>query len=160
MLSILLQFGAYSMGVMFLLFIIFVEMKHLKLTIGPQILHPETIMERLGINWEVSMPKYIWLKKLWADGNFDAVKMSAKRAGSVRTEVMDEDNTYKKVYPDEYKEMIKNPLKRTKFKTLVDELDVEYFDCDATEGFVVINRYSVSDNDMELLISKILKENA
>jgi len=48
------------MGVMFLLFIIFVEMKHLKLTIGPQILHPETIMERLGINWEVSMPKYIW----------------------------------------------------------------------------------------------------
>jgi len=116
---------------------------------------------RIAIGQEL-IPKDInsGVKHLWRNDYIDGYLVKNKRALSLKTEVMDENNTFKDSYPDEFEDLMLTPLRRTKFRYNGPDEIVAKFDINASVGHIVINRHSEGDNDMDTLINLILANNA
>ncbi len=100
------------------------------------------------------------VKHLWQNDEIDGRRIKSKRALSMKIEIMDEDNTFKSAYPEEFDDLMLIPLRKTIFRYRGEENIVSIFDINPSEGEIRIKRHSVGENDMDLLINLILENNA
>ena len=103
------------------------------------------------------------VKYLWAKDFFDAGYIKHKKAKSIATQAMDEDNLLKKIYPKEYLEIIKDPLDRSIFLIIDKNVDIsDYisrFLIEPTRGKIIITRFADRNESVNNLIEKILEHN-
>lgn len=100
------------------------------------------------------------LKHLWDADKVDAKQVQFKNSNSKRTEVMDEDGLYKKVYPSEYLIIKNKPLDRNVFKIL-DNVDgkIDTFTADASKGIITIRNYPKSLTSIFNIVDEIINNN-
>lgn len=103
------------------------------------------------------------VKYLWDKDFVDAGYIKHKKAKSIATQAMDEDNLLKKIYPNEYLEIIKDPLDRSVFLIIdktVDTSDyISRFLIEPTRGKIIITRFADRNESVNNLIDKILEHN-
>lgn len=100
------------------------------------------------------------IKHLWEIDKVDAKQVQFKNSNSKRTEVMDEDGLYKKVYPSEYQNIKNKPLDRNVFKIL-DNIDgkIDIFTADASKGIITISNYPKSASSVFNIVDEIINNN-
>ncbi|PRY10328.1 hypothetical protein CLV24_11456 [Pontibacter ummariensis] len=121
----------------------------------------DEILNHFGRNYQVDVcDMNRGVKYLWDNGLLDGKALKFKRAKSTATVTMDEEETYKEVYPEEYRETMKDPLHRTvlKYKVQDDEL-CDLFTIDPSKGEISFNKYPLTANQIQNVISKILANN-
>jgi len=103
------------------------------------------------------------VKHLWDKDFVDAGFIKHKRSKSIATQSMDEDNLLKKIYPDEYREIIKDPLDKSIFlitdKTVNISNFVPRFNIEPTRGKITITRFADKNESIDNLIEKIIANN-
>lgn len=122
----------------------------------------QILSEILNINSGVTFNKADvnrGIKKLWDDDSIDAFKVMHKKSKSVSIDTMDEDNLYKKEYPTEYLEVIKNPLNKSYFMYLDDDKIVNRFITNPTEGTFSYTTYPTVTNGLNTFIDLVLTNN-
>ncbi len=100
------------------------------------------------------------VKKLWETDYFDGLIVKNKNSKSIRQERMDEDFTFKKQYPKEWKSLMKTPIQKTRFAILKKKLSIKHFECNPSTGSLGFNVHPEFEGDISKLISLILKNNA
>ncbi|OPB95900.1 hypothetical protein BAS10_09705 [Elizabethkingia meningoseptica] len=99
------------------------------------------------------------MKDLWHNDFIDALKVKFKKSKSTSTDIMDENNLYKKTYPTEYKELVKSPLNTSCFIYLQGNNLVNNFVCDPTEGTFSFSTYPPIMNGVNDFIDLVLNKN-
>jgi hypothetical protein len=100
------------------------------------------------------------VKKLWEDDLIDAMYVRYKDTTSTVSVSMDEDYTYKDQNPEGYKIAMGAPLMKHIFRFLKDNTN-KYCDfyTDPTEGIIAFNKYPNDINQINNVVSEILKNN-
>ncbi|UBZ08146.1 hypothetical protein LDL76_05405 [Salegentibacter mishustinae] len=99
------------------------------------------------------------VKYLWEKDFIDAKVVKHRESKSIRQDRMDEDYLYKASYPEEWKELMKSPIQKTKFKSLTSDISLDHFDCNPSTGFVGVSFHPNSEDDIIDLINLIIKHN-
>ena len=99
------------------------------------------------------------VKYLWEKDFIDAKVVKHRESKSIRQDRMDEDYLYKASYPDEWEDLMKTPIQKTKFKSLSSDISLDHFDCNPSTGFVGVSFHPNSDDEIVSLINLILKYN-
>lgn len=99
------------------------------------------------------------IKYLWTIDYLDAFSVRNKKSKSMKQERMDENFTFKKQYPQEWKNIMLTPIEKTKFVCLKSKPFVERFECNPNKGFISVTSYSEFDISVNKLVSLILKNN-
>lgn len=99
------------------------------------------------------------VKALWENDTIDARSVRFKGSHSTVSEVMDEEFTFKKKYPQKYDEVINSPLRKHVFRFLVDTEKYGDFECDPSEGVFSFNKYPKEATTVNDVVSKILAGN-
>lgn len=108
-------------------------------------------IQRLDINKGV--------KWMWENDIIDSKYVTFKRTSSTTREVMDEDLTFKNSYPIDYKEVLNSPLQNTIFRVLGNQNKFCDFVSNPSEGTVSIRKYPDNINQIENVISEIIRKN-
>lgn len=103
------------------------------------------------------------VKYLWDKDFVDAGYIKHRKAKSIATQSMDEDNLLKKIYPNEYLEIIKDPLDKSIFLVIDKTIDssdyISRFLIEPTRGKITITRYADKNESVDNLLEKIIDNN-
>lgn len=99
------------------------------------------------------------IKHLWGNETIDAYKVKYRKAKSITLDTMDEDNLYKKEYPDAYNELIKSPLDQSFFRYQLDDSLVNNFVCNPTNGSFSFSTFPPKINGIDELIELVINNN-
>jgi hypothetical protein len=100
------------------------------------------------------------VKHAWDHDKIDARKLQLRNTGSVRTEAMDENEMFKKLYPSEYRTIIDKPLKSTYFRYLKDDKQwPDNLTIDASQGTMSFTKFAHHQNQLDHVVTSILSEN-
>ncbi|MDI1322264.1 MAG: hypothetical protein PSV36_05910 [Algoriphagus sp.] len=99
------------------------------------------------------------IKFLWERDIIDSKYVTYKKTSSLSREIMDEELTYKETYPTDYKEVIKAPLQKTTFRIKKNSSMFCDFVTIPSEGVVSFNKFPENLNQIENVISEIIKKN-
>jgi hypothetical protein len=100
------------------------------------------------------------IKEMWGKDIIDSKYVKHKKTRSTATEAMDEEFMVKEVYPEVYKEIIKNPLIKTLFKYKGKDGSLpDHFSADPRTGLVGVSSFSSDVSQIEKLINEIVKHN-
>lgn len=108
-------------------------------------------LHRLDINRGV--------KSMWNNDIIDSKYLTFKRTSSTTREVMDEDLTFKETYPSDYQDVLNSPLQNTTFRIINQHNIFCDFVSNPTEGTVSIRKYPDDINQIENVISEIIRNN-
>jgi hypothetical protein len=100
------------------------------------------------------------IKTLWESDVIDAIDVQYRKANSISKEVMDEEYTFKRQYPEQYKIAIQSPLGKTSFKFINSNGEYcDHFTIDPTNGEITFPLFSKSKEQTHNVIQKILELN-
>jgi len=100
------------------------------------------------------------IKFLWEYDFIDGKELAYRKASSRTREIMDGEELFKNKYPEEYKEIMKNPIESCIFRSLKESADFpSHFTCDASNGLFSFTIYPKSINQISNVISEVIKNN-
>jgi hypothetical protein len=100
------------------------------------------------------------VKALWNNDIIDSKYVKQQKPKSTSTEAMHEEYLVKEIYPDIYKEIMKNPILKTLFKyKKKDKLLPDHFNVDPEKGVVAVSSFSENVSQVANLINEIIKNN-
>lgn len=100
------------------------------------------------------------VKYLWENDVIDAVIVKNRESKSIRQERMDESFTYKKSYPDAWVDLMKTPIQKTRFISLIQsKIPLNHFECNPSDGFVGVSIHANTNNEVIDLLNLILRHN-
>jgi len=100
------------------------------------------------------------VKELWETDVIDAKEVSFRKTSSRAKDVMDGNQLYKYEYPQEYQDMMRNPLELCIFRYIIEDEDwPPHFTCDARVGKLSFNIFSTNINQIDNVIDGIIGNN-
>ena len=98
------------------------------------------------------------IKYLWDKDYIDGLVVKNRKSKSIRQDRMDENYMYKKSYPTDWKALMGMPIQKSKFK-VIKKGGLNHFESNPSIGFIGVTIHSDSANDVDNLITLILKHN-
>ena len=100
------------------------------------------------------------IKRLWDDNVLDCHRLLFLDTFSVATQTMNEEHTFKEMYPERYAQVVKNPIGKSIWKYLLDDnLFCKKFTAEPNFGRINITSYPDDANQVDYVIGQILQNN-
>ncbi len=99
------------------------------------------------------------IKEMWRQDIMDAREIKVQESHSMQTQRMDEEFTFKQMYPEKYRQVINDPLPKFTGEILDREYGINYFICFTELGKLNIPNYSDNNECLSNLIRLILENN-
>lgn len=100
------------------------------------------------------------VKAMWDVDVIDAPSLAYKAQFSHEQSRMDGTSTYKAKYPDRYKEVVKDPLRKTQFRVIKDDLNYPpNFIVDPSQGFISFYKFPPNDSAIQDFMTALLALN-
>lgn len=99
------------------------------------------------------------IKFFLENDKIDVSSTNFKKSKSSSSERLDEDNLLKRDMLEEYEKLMESPIRKSTFKSIHEDVVLEYFTCDPSVGVFYFSVYPKLINETDNLIDLIISKN-